>query len=169
HHARFDAASGMYVHALSSATGEVTTTVRRKDGTFAGTLRSVAEIPPFVPNVELVTFPAGERVLRAAVVRPRNFDPRFRYPVVDFVYGGPLAQTVTAPLERYLRQQWVADHGFIVVSIDGRGTPGRGREWERAIHRNLIDVPLQDQVEGLRALGARVGRMDLERVGIFGW
>src|SRR5690606_33494743 len=77
HHARFDAASGMYVHALSSATGEVTTTVRRKDGTFAGTLRSVAEIPPFVPNVELVTFPAGERVLRAAVVRPRNFDPRF--------------------------------------------------------------------------------------------
>lgn len=169
HHARFDAESGVYLHSLSSATGEVTTTVRRKDGTFAGSLRSVAEVPPFVPNVEIVTLPAGERILRAAVIRPRNFDPRFRYPVVDFVYGGPLSQTVIAPRERYHRQQWVADHGFIVVSIDGRGTPGRGRDWERAIHRNLIDVPLEDQVAGLRALGGRVGGMDLERVGIFGW
>lgn len=168
HHARFDK-SGLYLHTLSSATGEVLYTLRKKDGSFAGSLRSVAEIPPFVPNVELITFPAGERVLRAAVVRPRNYDPRFRYPVVDFVYGGPLSQTVTAPRERYFRQQWVADHGFIVVSIDGRGTPGRGRDWERAIHRNLIDVPLEDQAAGLRALASRVSGMDLERVGIFGW
>lgn len=168
HDAIFDRRSGIYVHTLSSSTGEVLYTVRKKDGSPTGSLRSVAEIPPFVPEVEIVTLP-GEHVLRAAVIRPRNFDPRFRYPVVNFVYGGPLAQTVIAPSERYYRQQWVADHGFIVVSIDGRGTPGRDRAWERAIHRNLIDVPLQDQVRGIRALGERVSGMDLERVGIFGW
>lgn len=168
HDAIFASQGGDYVHTLSSSTGEVRFAVRRKDGTTAGVLRSLAEVPPFLPNVELVSLP-GEVQMRAAVVRPRNFDPRFRYPVVVFVYGGPLAQTVTSPRERWYRQQWVADHGFIVVSIDGRGTPGRGREWERAIHRNLIDVPLQDQIAGLQALGKRVSGMDLDRVGIFGW
>lgn len=163
-----DRKSGIYVHTLSSATGEVLFTVRRKDGSPLGRIRSTAEVPPFVPQVEIVTLP-GEHVLRAAVVRPRNFDPRFRYPVVNFVYGGPLSQTVVAPSERYFRQQWVADHGFIVVSIDGRGTPSRDRAWERAIHRNLVDVPLEDQVRGLRALAERVSGMDIERVGIFGW
>lgn len=168
HDAVFAGESGDFVHSLSSASGELRWAVRRKDGTSAGVLRSVAEVPPFLPEVELLTLP-GEAPLRAAVVRPRNFDPRFRYPVVVFVYGGPLAQVVTSPRERWLRQQWVADHGFIVVSVDGRGTPGRGRQWERAIHRNLIDVPLEDQVRGLQALGARIGGMDLGRVGIFGW
>ena len=69
----------------------------------------------------------------------------------------------------YLLQQWLADHGFIVVSLDGRGTPRRGREWERAIKHNLIDVPLDDQVAGLQALGAKFPELDLSRVGITGW
>jgi dipeptidyl-peptidase-4 len=66
-------------------------------------------------------------------------------------------------------QQWYADQGFVVVILDGRGTPGRGRAWERAIKHNLIDVPLQDQVAGLQALGERFQELDLSRVGIFGW
>ena len=69
----------------------------------------------------------------------------------------------------YLLQQWMADRGYIVVSIDGRGTPGRGRDWERTVRLNLIDAPLQDQVDGLQALGAKYPEMDLSRVGIYGW
>jgi dipeptidyl-peptidase-4 len=69
----------------------------------------------------------------------------------------------------YLVQQWMADQGFIVVSIDGRGTPARGRAWERAIKWDLMEVPLRDQVEALQALGRRYPEMDLTRVGIYGW
>jgi dipeptidyl-peptidase-4 len=66
-------------------------------------------------------------------------------------------------------QQWLADQGFIVVWLDGRGTPRRGREWERVIKHNMIDVPLEDQVAGLAALGEKYAEMDLTRVGITGW
>src|ERR1051326_5166514 len=66
-------------------------------------------------------------------------------------------------------QQWLADQGFIVVSIDGRGTPRRGRDWERSIKNNVIDGPLQDQADGLEALGKLFPEMDMTRVGITGW
>jgi dipeptidyl-peptidase 4 len=132
-----------------------------------GRLRSVAEEPPFVPNLEIAT--VGELELRAAIIRPRNFNPKLKYPVIDSVYGGPHSQTVQAAARNYLLQQWIADHGFIVVSIDGRGTPSRGRDWERAIKGNLIEIPLEDQVAGLRALGEKYPEMDMSRVGIYGW
>jgi dipeptidyl-peptidase-4 len=63
----------------------------------------------------------------------------------------------------------MADRGFIVVALDGRGTPGRGRDWERVIKGNLIDIALEDQVDGLRALGAKYPELDISRVGVIGW
>jgi dipeptidyl-peptidase-4 len=65
--------------------------------------------------------------------------------------------------------QWLADHGAIVVSVDNRGTPRRDRAWERAIKGNFAEVALADQVEALRALGAKHRDLDLGRVGIHGW
>ena len=65
--------------------------------------------------------------------------------------------------------QWYADAGFIVVRADGRGTPNRGRAWERAILRDLITIPLADQVAALQAVGARHPELDMTRVGVFGW
>ncbi|AKU92204.1 S9 family peptidase [Vulgatibacter incomptus] len=168
HDATFAADHSLYVHTLSSLAGEQRFTVRRGDGHPFGELRSVAEAPAFLPNLELVEL-ASEHAMRAALVRPRNFDPKLRYPVIVYVYAGPHAQVVTAAREKWLLQQWIADHGFVVVSVDGRGTPARGRAWERAIHGNLIDVPLADQVAGLKALGARFPELDMERVGIYGW
>jgi dipeptidyl-peptidase-4 len=85
------------------------------------------------------------------------------------VYAGPGHNAVTSSPAQYLRHQWIADQGFIVVSIDGRGTEGRGRAWERAIAGNFIDLPLTDQVDGLAAVAARVPQMDMERVGVYGW
>ncbi len=130
-------------------------------------LSSVAEAPPFEPNLELAT--VGERDYRASIIRPRNFEAGRSYPVLLWVYGGPGHRQVGYSSRRYLLPQWFADHGFIVVSADGRGTPGRGREWERAIQGNFIDVPLADQVDALQALGARFPEMDLDRVGVYGW
>jgi dipeptidyl-peptidase-4 len=70
---------------------------------------------------------------------------------------------------RWLLDQWYADQGFIVVAIDGRGTPNRGRDWERAIKGNFGSMPLEDQEAALKALGERFPEMDLNRVGIEGW
>ncbi len=157
----------LWVHTARTLEGGRRSVVRRADGTEAGVLRSLAEEPPFQPNVTIET--VGEREWRAAIVRPRNFEEGRRYPVLVHVYAGPGVRYVSAERDRWLLNQWFADHGFIVVTFDGRGTPGRGREWERAIRGDFITVPLEDQVAALQAAGAAHPEMDLERVGIYGW
>jgi dipeptidyl-peptidase-4 len=138
------------------------------EGSSLGLLRSVAEEPDFLPNLALETLP-GPSALRAAIVRPRDLQPERRYPVIVHVYGGPLSQMVRADRRKYLLDQWVADHGYVVVCLDGRGTPARGRLWERAIRGDFVSAPLADQAAGLAALGRRHPEMDLSRVGIWGW
>ncbi|HVT18326.1 MAG TPA: DPP IV N-terminal domain-containing protein [Thermoanaerobaculia bacterium] len=160
-----DASASVWSETLLS--GGRSWSVRRRDGSAAGTLRSTAEEPPFFPRLELTT--AGPLGFRAAIVRPRAFQPGRKYPVLVRVYGGPTAQTVHSSPWEYLLDQWMADHGFVVVTLDGRGTPGRGREWERVIKGNLIDVQLGDQVAGLQALAAKHQELDAARVGMFGW
>jgi dipeptidyl-peptidase-4 len=118
--------------------------------------------------VEL-TRTSGEPSFFAAVVRPRDFDAKKKYPVILYAYAGPHSTVVNATARAYLNDQWMADQGYIVARLDGRGTPFRGRDWERAIRGNLIDLALADQVTGLRALGAQFPEMDLSRVGVTGW
>ena len=156
-----------YVISSSDLAGARSWTVYRGDGTRAGALKSDAEAPTLAPRVELATI--GEKNFRAAVIRPQNFDPKKKYPVILSVYAGPHTSVVVASSWPHLLNQWFADQGFIVAMLDGRGTPRRGRDWERAIKGDLISVPLADQIEGLRALGARFPEMDLARVGVYGW
>jgi dipeptidyl-peptidase-4 len=167
HDFAFDENSDVYLHGYSLKNGEAGLRVERAGGEPIGELKSVAEPPPFVPSMELLS--VGDRQFRAVVVRPKTFDRAKKYPVIVHVYGGPHSNTVNAASRGYLFDQWLADQGFIVVSIDGRGTPRRGREWERAINGNLIEIPLSDQVEGLQALGKKFPEMDLSRAGISGW
>jgi dipeptidyl-peptidase-4 len=132
-------------------------------------LPSVAERPALMPTTTLETVDIGGRTHHVAVTRPRAFDRARRYPVLLKVYAGPHVQTVLDSRDDYVMDQWYADAGFIVVRSDGRGTPGRGRAWERAIAGDLITVPLDDQVSALQAIGALHPEMDLARVGVFGW
>jgi dipeptidyl-peptidase-4 len=132
-------------------------------------LPSVAERPSLTPTTILETVQLGGRTHHVAITRPRAFDRARRYPVLLKVYGGPHAVTVTAARDAYVMDQWYADAGFIVVRSDNRGTPNRGRAWERAILRDLITIPLEDQIGALQALGARHPELDLSRTGIFGW
>ncbi|HVU87012.1 MAG TPA: DPP IV N-terminal domain-containing protein [Pirellulales bacterium] len=160
--------NGAYVLTTQTLDADPKSTVHARDGRQLGTLKSVAETTPLPPRVELTTVGTSP-TLHAAIIRPSGFDAERKHPVLVSVYGGPHSQTVLAARGRYLLDQWLAEQGFIVVSIDGRGTPARGRAWERAIRGNLIDVPLADQVAGLRALAAKYPQLDLERVGIYGW
>ncbi len=167
HSATFAKNRSIYIHSFQTSDGEQGSVVRRADGTALGRIPSVAEEPPFLPEPEFLT--VGKRDFRAVVIRPRDFVEGARYPVIVHVYGGPLNQMVMKTPRRYVLNQWIADHGFIVVSFDGRGTPGRGRNWERAIKGDLIDLPLRDQVSALEALARKRPEMDLSRVGIYGW
>ncbi|MCA1829520.1 MAG: S9 family peptidase, partial [Myxococcales bacterium] len=138
--------------------------VFRADGSVAGVLPSVAEKAPFPISVSIRK--AGG--FWTSLVRPRKFNPRKKYPVIVSVYGGPHANTVWGSGDQHVSDQWIADHGYVVFSADGRGTPGRGREWERAIAGKFAFVPLEDQVAALRALAQREPSLDLSRVGVIG-
>lgn len=159
---------GLSVRVSTNLNGERRYEVRDADGRAIGALEQRAESPGFVPNVELTTIGHNPE-LHAAIIRPRDFNSVRSYPVIVSVYGGPHAQTVVASAAKYVFDQWIADHGFIVVSLDGRGTPARGRDFERAIRGDLITLPLGDQVRGLEALAAKYPQLDLQRVGIYGW
>jgi dipeptidyl-peptidase 4 len=165
--ATFARTGGMHVRALRPRAGTGRWIVEDGDGRVLGAVRSVAETPLIVPGVEWLN--VGADSLRACIVRPRDFDPSRRYPVIDWAYGGPHWGQVSANASTYLIPQWIADHGFVLVAIDGRGTPWRGRSWERAIRGNLIDPALADHVAGLRALCARYPQLDAERIGVTGW
>ena len=132
------------------------------------TLETEAKSPARIPDVRLITQAEADG-FRAAIIKPAHFDPKASYPVILYVYGGPGVNVVKASMSVWFMQQWMADHGFIVVSLDGRGTPRRGRVFERAIRENFHEVPLADQVKGLHALAKIIPQMDLERVGVYGW
>src|SRR5262249_29697599 len=143
HAFNFGRKSEVYVHSFSLADGRAGSKIVRAGGASLGELKSVAEEPP-IPKAELLT--VGEKTFHASIIRPGSLDSSKKYPVIVHVYGGPHSLTVNSSPRGSVLQQWLADQGFIVVSLDGRGTPRHGRDWERAIKGNLIDVPLEDQV-----------------------
>lgn len=168
HEASFDEDGHViFADRFSGADGSAATLVRDAGGRVLATLRSVAEVPASLPKPSFMM--VGAAGMDAMVVRPKGFVAGRHYPVVLWVYAGPTLKMVQRSPRLYLEDQCLADRGFIVASIDGRGTPGRGRDWERATRDNLIDLPLADQVDGLKGLAARVPEMDLTRVGVTGW
>ena len=169
HGANFSAESRLFLRTTDLFDGTSRTeVVSADDARVVAPLPSVAEALPHLPTTEL-TRTAGERTFDAAVTRPRAFDAKKKYPVILQVYAGPTSKRVSAEPRGYLPDQWMADQGYVVVRLDGRGTPWHGREWERVIQGNLIDVALEDQIAGLRALAARYPELDLTRVGVTGW
>ncbi|MBK8976328.1 MAG: S9 family peptidase [Planctomycetes bacterium] len=106
------------------------------------------------------------------VIRPPDFDPARRYPLLVHVYGEPAAQTV---LDRwgghnYLWHRMLAEQGYLVVSLDNRGTPApRGAAWRKSIYRQIGIVAPSDQARALRALLERWSFVDPERIGVWGW
>jgi dipeptidyl-peptidase-4 len=105
------------------------------------------------------------------IIKPQNFDSTKKYPLFMFVYGEPAAQTVMDRwgYDDYLWHQMLAQQGYIVCSIDNRGTPApRGREWRKCIYRNLGYIGPQDQADAVREI-RKWNFIDSSRVGIWGW
>ena len=129
-------------------------------------VRSLVEQPPVAPSVALLRL--GPSRLPAGLLFPQGHVPGTELPVLLAPYGGPHAQRVLANQRTWLESQWLADQGFAVLVVDGRGTPGCGPDWERAIAGDFT-VVLDDQVEALHAAARMHPDLDLERVGIRGW
>ncbi len=128
----------------------------------------VVESPGALPKIEFAE--VGEDHFRVAIIRPRSFDPSRKYPIVDAAYGGPGYRVVTSSASTFLLQQWIADAAdAVVVAIDARGTPGRGRAWERALYGKMGSVPVEGHVAAIQALGASHPELDVARVGVYGW
>ena len=110
--------------------------------------------------------------LDAWAIKPPDFDPSKKYPLIVHVYGEPAGQTV---LDRWggrnaLWHRMMAERGYIVVSIDNRGTPApRGRAWRKCIYRQVGILASADQAAALRALEEKWPYIDPDRVGIWGW
>jgi dipeptidyl-peptidase 4 len=122
---------------------------------------------------EFLQIDIGDGVsMDAWMIKPKDFDESKKYPVFIYVYGEPYAQTV---LDQWGAAQIdfhrvVADLGYLVVSIDNRGTPApKGAAWRRSIFGSLGPLSTEDQAAALKELGRMRPYVDLSRVGIWGW
>ncbi len=106
------------------------------------------------------------------MIVPSDFDPARKYPVLFHVYGEPAGQTVTNRWggRNMLWHHYLAEQGYVVMSIDNRGTPGpHGREWRKMIYGEIGTIAAHDQAAALDALARRWFWVDTERIGIWGW
>jgi dipeptidyl-peptidase-4 len=161
-----EASGDVAVVTSSTVDASPRTMVLRGDAVLAE-LRSNAEEPVLQAAPRFLR--TGTRGLRTALLLPNGSEPEEPLPVLLDPYGGPLYQRVVRSRDRYLESQWFADQGFAVLVADGRGTPGRGPAWERAIHRNVLGPVLQDQVDALHSAAERFDFLDLSRVAMRGW
>ncbi|WP_029679044.1 S9 family peptidase [Bifidobacterium sp. 7101] len=139
-------------------------------GAMSAVLADTSSDPGFTPNVDFVRM--GQHELFAAIVRPSESSPYASadsLPVLLKPYGGPGAQQVVFNQSYYWESQWWADQGFLVLTADGRGTPGRGPAWDRAIFEDMAQVTLDDQLEALEALPDFAPEADLGHVAMIGW
>jgi dipeptidyl-peptidase-4 len=108
--------------------------------------------------------------LNAWMIKPANFDPSKKYPLFMFVYGGPGSQTVTNSWGsmNFIWFNLLAQKGYIVVSVDNRGTGARGEMFKKQTYKQLGKLETEDQIAAAKELG-NLNYIDKSRVGIFGW
>ena len=138
-----------------------------RDGTRTVIASFEAE-PVLKPRITWLSL--GARKLRAALLLPSWYQPGTRLPVLLSPYGGPAMQRVVRVRDAaFCEDQWFAEQGFAVLVTDGRGTPGRGPQWSKAVFGDTLSAPLDDQVDALEAICDQFPGLDRGRVGIRGW
>ena len=133
-----------------------------------------AKVKPLLnPPAEFFRVDIGDGVmLDGYMIKPPAFDAAKRYPFITHVYGEPAGQTVNDAWggNQLLFHRAVAAAGYIVLSIDNRGTPApRGTEWRKIVYGTVGDLSSKDQAAAVRALIAKHSYLDADRVGVWGW
>ena len=160
-----------YVLTYSDINTPTATTLHRADGRELRTLTDVAAYSlralPLKGRKEFFSFEAGGVALNGYMVKPRDFDPGRRYPVIMSQYSGPGSQSV---LNRWTLdwEDYYASQGYIIVCVDGRGTGGRGAAFRTIVYKNLGHYETIDQVSAARHV-ASLPFVDAAKIGIYGW
>ena len=120
---------------------------------------------------EFVKVKSGDLMLDACMIKPKNFDPLKKYPVIIEVYGEPAGSTVQDVWSGGdLWNQYMVNQGYIYVSIENRGANcPRGREWRKCIYGEVGTFASQDQARGIQDLARQYSFIDASRIGITGW
>ena len=176
HQVDFDPTYRYYVDTYSRAGMPPVQTLRRADGRVVRTLADNAAIRQKLDALELappefLKIPLeGGVELNAWLIKPPDFDPGRRYPLLMYVYGGPGSQTVSDSWggDRYLWHQFLAREGYLVASVDNRGTGARGARFKKMTYLNLGRYESQDQIAAARHFAA-LPYVDAGRIGIWGW
>jgi dipeptidyl-peptidase-4 len=146
----------------------------RADGSQVAVIKEnkVAELSDYqFSRIEFLNLAADDGTkLFAWMIRPPNFDPSRKYPVLIYVYGGPQLQQVRDEWEgsEYLWLEMMAQNGYIVFTLDNRGSFGRGHAFETPIYHHFGRIELQDQLTGVKYLKS-LPYVDGSRIGIAGW
>jgi len=110
----------------------------------------------------------GKTDICGVIVRPTNFDPKKKYPIIENIYAGPQGSYVRKRFTPWHKAWPVAELGFIIVQIDGMGTSNRSKAFHDVCARNLADAGFPDRVLWIKAAAKKYPWMDVSRVGIFG-
>ncbi|MDE2156041.1 MAG: DPP IV N-terminal domain-containing protein [Xanthomonadaceae bacterium] len=148
----------------SAGDGRMLATVATADAT---RLKAAGWVPPIPFTVKARD---GRTDLYGMMFKPSHFDPSKKYPIIDYVYPGPQTGSVLGRSFLPARgdHQAMAELGFIVIAVDGMGTPWRSKAFHDAYFQHIEDNTLPDQVGAIRQLAARYPWIDLDRVGIWG-
>ena len=142
-------------------------TVRRLEDNAA--LKAVYESYGFRTR-EYFQVDIGEAVLDGWMIKPRDFDPSKKYPVIFHIYGEPASSTVQDSWSGDYWNQLLAQQGYIVASIDPRGTNNpKGREWRKCIYGKVGILAMADHARAVRLAEEMFPFMDPERIGVWGW
>jgi dipeptidyl-peptidase-4 len=161
-----------------SAPGEPSTyTLYKSDGEQVRILENNAALQDTMgtyamPSKEFIKIPLDQTTLNGYIMKPHDFEPDKKYPVLFYVYGGPGSQTVTKSFGSGQRPMWhryLTEQGYIVVSVDNRGTGARGRDFEKQLYKKLGQYEVEDQIDAAKYLLDQHDYMDNNRVGIWGW
>lgn len=166
--------SGKYIlDIFSNATIMKRTTVKSTDGTFNYTLKESENTLAAYdrPEVRSVTLKADDGTpLYGRLILPVNYDANKKYPVIVYLYNGPHVQLVknSFPASRNLWYEYLAQHGYGVFTMDGRGSGNRGLKFEQAIFGKLATEEMKDQLQGVAYLKS-LPFVDSTRMGVHGW
>lgn len=110
----------------------------------------------------------GSTDIYGVIIRPSNFDPKRRYPIIENIYAGPQSSFVPKAWFNYNRMMEIAELGFIVVQIDGMGTSNRSKAFHDVCWKNLKDAGFPDRILWIQAAAKRYPYMNIAKVGIYG-
>lgn len=147
--------------------------IRTTDGSFTKEiLKADNTLKDFErPQIKNITLKADDGTpLYGKLILPANFNPAKKYPVIVYLYNGPHVQLVrnTFPESGNLWYEYLAQHGYVVFTMDGRGSDNRGRKFEQATFRKLGTVEMNDQLKGVEYLKS-LAYVDADRMGVHGW